>query len=67
MKTQSDDLAPLHLEMSLAFHTHVVCKLKFSGFLALAVALANIFFVPCPQTPWRDIPTPISQRLRVSV
>lgn len=46
MKTQSDDLAPLHLELSLAFRTHVVCKLKFSDLLALAVALAKTLFFP---------------------
>ena len=46
MKTQSDNLAPLNLELSLAFRTHVVCKLKFSDLLALAVALAKALFVP---------------------
>lgn len=67
MKTQSDELAPLHLELSLAFRTHVVCKLNFSALLALTVALANIFFVPCPQTPWRGIPTPIPLSVSVTL
>lgn len=67
MKTQSDDLPPLHLELSLAFRTHVVCKLNFSDLLALAVALANIFFVPCSQTPWRGISTPISLSVSVTL
>ena len=66
MKTQSDKLTPLHLELSLAFRTHVVCKLNFSDLLALAVALTNIFFVPCSQTPWRGIPTPIFLSVSVS-
>ena len=46
MKTQSDELAPLHLELSLAFRTHVVCRINFSDLLALAVALAKAIFVP---------------------
>ena len=46
MKTQSDELASLHLELSLAFRTHVVCRLKFSGLLALVIALAKALFVP---------------------
>ena len=46
MKAQSDDLASLHLELSLAFRAHVVCKLNFSDLLALAVALAKAIFVP---------------------
>lgn len=46
MKTQSDDLAPLHLELSLAFRTHVVCKLTFPDLLALTIALAKAIFRP---------------------
>ena len=46
MKTQSDELASLHLELSLAFRTHVVCRLKFSDLLALAVTLAKAIFGP---------------------
>ena len=46
MKTQSDDLAPLHLELSLAFRAHVVCKLTFPALLTLAIALAKAIFRP---------------------
>ena len=46
MKTQSDELASLHLELSLAFRAHVVCKLNFSDLLALAIALAKAIFRP---------------------
>ena len=46
MNIQSDEQAPLHLELSLAFRAHVVCKLNFSDLLALAIALAKAIFVP---------------------
>ena len=45
MKTPTDDLFLLRLELRLAFRIHVGCKLRVADLMALVVAFAKAIFL----------------------